>query len=89
MDKSVDMFCLISDDDVSAIKRGCEVEMIEYVIRIQVVEKARREGIAEIEEVREIPETIILSLDRDFTTLHIGDAVSEAQRIFKQINKTK
>ena len=63
--------------------------MIEYVIRIQVVEKARREGIAEIETVREIPETIILSLDRDFTTLRIGDAVSEAQRIFKQINKVK
>ena len=63
--------------------------MIEYVIRIQVVEKARKEGIAEIETVREIPETIILSLDRDFTTLRIGDAVSEAQRIFKQINKVK
>jgi len=63
--------------------------MIEYVIRIQVVEKARREGIAEIETVREIPETVILSLDRDFTTLRIGDAVSEAQRIFKQINKVK
>ena len=63
--------------------------MIEYVIRIQVVEKARREGIAEIETVREIPETVILSLDRDFTTLRIGDAVTEAQRIFKQINKAK
>ena len=61
--------------------------MIEYTIRIQVIEKSRKEGIAEIETVREIPEIVILSLDRESTTLHIGDAVTEAQRIFKAINK--
>lgn len=61
--------------------------MVEYTIRIQVIEKARREGIADIETVRDIPETVILSLDHDATTLRIGDAVTEAQRIFKAINK--
>jgi hypothetical protein len=63
--------------------------MIEYTIRIQVIEKTRREGIAEIETVREIPETVILSLDRDATTLSISNAVTEAQRIFKIINSAK
>lgn len=61
----------------------------QYTIRIQVIELARREGIAEIESVKEIPEVVILSLDRDAITFHIGDAVSEAQRIFRQINKAK
>lgn len=61
--------------------------MVEYTIRIQVIELARREGIAEIEEIREIPEVVILSIDKDNTTFRLGDAITEAQKLVRQINK--
>jgi hypothetical protein len=61
--------------------------MVQYVVRVQVIELARREGIAEIETVREIPEVVILSIDGNFTTSNIGTAVSAAQKLVKQMNK--
>ncbi len=61
--------------------------MLEYVIRIQVIEVARKEGIAEIEEVRTIPETVILSIDSVKSARQLGVVVTWAQRLVFKVNQ--
>ena len=66
-----------------------DYQMLGYTIRVQVIEDARREGIAEIEQVREIPEQVILSIDTHMETTSLGWIVSETQSIISKIHTSR